>query len=37
VLGVKRPFTTPIFYQVGAARLTTDASIEVLGENRAAK
>src|ERR1700686_2152811 len=31
-LGVKRPDTTPIFYRVGAARLTTDASIEVLGE-----
>jgi hypothetical protein len=32
VLGVKRPATTPIFYRVGAARLTTEASIEVLGE-----
>jgi len=31
VLGVKRPATTPIFYRVAAARLTTDASIEVLG------
>src|SRR5258707_9580256 len=31
VLGVKRPATTPIFYRVGAARLTTDPSIEVLG------
>src|SRR6266567_2841055 len=31
-LGVKRPATTPIFYRVGAARLTTDTSIEVLGE-----
>jgi hypothetical protein len=31
-LGVKRPATTPIFYRVGVARLTTDASIEVLGE-----
>ena len=31
-LGVKRPATTPIFYRVGAARLTIDASIEVLGE-----
>jgi len=31
-LGVKRPATTPIFYRVGAARLTTDPSIEVLGE-----
>ena len=26
-LGVKRPATTPIFYRVGAARLTTEASI----------
>jgi hypothetical protein len=32
VLGVKRPATTPIFYRVGAARLTTEESIEVLGE-----
>lgn len=32
VLGVKRPATTPIFYRVGAQRLTTDESIEVLGE-----
>src|SRR5258705_11637487 len=32
MLGVKRPAATPIFYRVGAARLTTDASIEVLGE-----
>ncbi len=31
-LGVKRPATTPIFYRVSAARLTTDDSIEVLGE-----
>src|SRR5207302_1600849 len=31
-LGVKRPATTPIFYRVGAARLTIDAGIEVLGE-----
>jgi hypothetical protein len=30
-LGVKRPATTPIFYRVSAARLTIDASIEVLG------
>ncbi|HYK80898.1 MAG TPA: DUF2848 domain-containing protein [Micropepsaceae bacterium] len=30
-LGVKRPATTPIFYRVSAARLTTEASIEVLG------
>ncbi|MEA2824072.1 MAG: hypothetical protein QOF03_554 [Alphaproteobacteria bacterium] len=32
VLGVKRPATTPIFYRVGAARLTIETSIEVLGE-----
>jgi len=32
VLGVKRPAMTPIFYRVGAARLTLDPSIEVLGE-----
>ena len=31
VLGVKRPATTPIFYRVAAARLTTDSTIEVLG------
>jgi hypothetical protein len=31
VLGVKRPATTPIFYRVAAARLTTEPSIEVLG------
>ncbi len=31
-LGVKRPATTPIFYRVAAARLTTDAEIEVVGE-----
>jgi hypothetical protein len=31
-LGVKRPATVPIFYRVAAARLTTDSSIEVLGE-----
>jgi hypothetical protein len=31
VLGVKRPATTPIFYRVAAARLTTETSIEVLG------
>ena len=30
-LGVKRPATTPIFYRVSAARLTTDAAIEALG------
>jgi Protein of unknown function (DUF2848) len=30
-LGVKRPATTPIFYRVSAARLTTAAAIEVLG------
>lgn len=32
LLGVKRPATTPIFYQVAAARLTTDVEIEVVGE-----
>lgn len=31
VLGVKRPATTPIFYRVAAARLTTDDSIEATG------
>jgi hypothetical protein len=31
-LGVKRPTTTPIFYRVAVARLTTDSAIEVLGE-----
>src|SRR5579862_6412390 len=31
-LGVKRPASTPIFYRVSAARLTTDAEIEVVGE-----
>ena len=30
-LGVKRPATTPIFYRVASARLTTEPSIEVLG------
>jgi hypothetical protein len=30
-LGVKRPASTPIFYRVGAARLTTDAEVEVVG------
>ena len=32
-LGVKRPATTPIFYRVAAARLTTDDTIEVVGES----
>src|SRR5215475_2568333 len=32
LLGVKRPATTPIFYRVSAARLTTDGEIEVVGE-----
>src|SRR5215831_838134 len=32
LLGVKRPATTPIFYRVSAARLTTDSEIEVVGE-----
>ena len=31
-LGVKRPASTPIFYRVSAARLTTEAEIEVVGE-----
>jgi len=30
-LGVKRPATTPIYYRVSAARLTTDPRIEVIG------
>ncbi len=30
-LGVKRPATTPIFYRVSAARLTTGSEIEVVG------
>jgi hypothetical protein len=30
-LGVRRPATTPIFYRVSAARLTTDEVIEALG------
>jgi len=32
LLGVKRPATTPIFYRVSAARLTTDSEIEVVGD-----
>jgi len=31
-LGVKRPATTPIFYRVSAARLTTAATIECVGQ-----
>lgn len=31
-LGVRRPASTPIFYRVAAARLTTDSVIEVMGE-----
>jgi hypothetical protein len=31
-LGVKRPATTPIFYRVSAARLTTTDTIEAVGE-----
>ncbi len=31
-LGVKRPSTTPVYYHVSAARLTTAPSIEVVGE-----
>ena len=30
-IGVKRPASTPIFYRVSAARLTTDESIEAAG------
>jgi len=32
-LGVKRPATTPIFYRVATARLTTDDTIEAVGES----
>jgi hypothetical protein len=32
-LGVKRPATTPIFYRVAAARLTTSDTIEAVGES----
>jgi hypothetical protein len=32
-LGVKRPATTPIFYRVSAARLTTGDVIEAVGES----
>src|SRR5258707_14926074 len=32
VLGGKRPATTPIFYRVGAARVTSDTNIRGLGE-----
>ncbi|MFZ0528794.1 MAG: DUF2848 domain-containing protein [Xanthobacteraceae bacterium] len=31
-LGVKRPASVPIFYRASTARLTTDATIEALGE-----
>jgi hypothetical protein len=31
-IGVKRPKTTPIFYRVAAALLTSDGTIEVLGD-----
>jgi Protein of unknown function (DUF2848) len=31
-IGVKPPATTPIFYRVSAARLTTDDTIEAIGE-----
>src|SRR5437762_6743583 len=31
-LGVKPPATTPIFYRVSAARVTTDDTIEAIGE-----
>jgi Protein of unknown function (DUF2848) len=32
-LGIKRPATTPIFYRVAAARLTTEEEIEAVGES----
>src|SRR4051812_45398213 len=32
-LGVKRPATTPIFYRVAASRLTTEGTIEAVGES----
>jgi hypothetical protein len=32
-IGVKRPKTTPIFYRAAASLLTTDDSIEVLGDH----
>jgi hypothetical protein len=32
-LGVARPKSTPIYYRVSAARLTTSAAIEATGEN----
>lgn len=32
-LGVKRPASTPVFYRVAAARLTTDSVIEDVGAN----
>ena len=31
-IGVKRPKNTPIFYRVAASLLTTDATIEVIGD-----
>ena len=31
-IGVKRPASTPIFYRASAARITTDESIEALGD-----
>ena len=31
-MGVRRPASTPIFYRVGASRLTTGPSIDVLGD-----
>ena len=31
-IGVKQPKTTPIFYRVAASLLTTDRTIEVLGD-----
>ena len=31
-LGVQRPSTTPVFYRASASRLTTDRSVEMLGD-----
>lgn len=32
-IGIRRPASTPIFYRVAAARLTTDTTIEASGKN----
>src|SRR5260370_17890329 len=36
-LGVRRPATTPIFYRVAAARLTTPTGLEVVGARSGAQ